>query len=146
MPKRQKMPRCKNSSLNSPASASIADGTNQQLTATGSYSDNSTQDLTTLATWSSSDPSTAAISNSAGSQGLATGVAAGGPVTIVATQGGVNGTAQLTITTVTQSVQGRLIFGSDYISGLYEMDASRANVFTLVPYNKFNGCNCRSAY
>jgi hypothetical protein len=46
----------------------------------------------------------------------------------MATQDGVSGSAQLTVTPVAQSVQGRLIFGSDYISGLYELDASGAKI------------------
>lgn len=60
-----------------PSSASVAAGLTQQFTATGNYSDGSTQDLTTSATWNSSNPSAATISNVAGSQGLATGVAVG---------------------------------------------------------------------
>ena len=82
----------------SPASASVPAGLTQQFTATGHYSDSSTQGLTTSVTWSSSDPSTATISNAGGSQGRATGAAAGGPVTITALQNGVSGTAQLTVT------------------------------------------------
>jgi hypothetical protein len=51
-----------------PASAAVPAGLPQQFTATDYYSDNSTQELTTLLTWFSSDPSTASI-NSAGSEG-----------------------------------------------------------------------------
>jgi hypothetical protein len=56
---------------------SIAKGTELQLSALGNYSDGSTQDLTTQVTWSTSDAGVAAISNSAGSQGLTTGVGVG---------------------------------------------------------------------
>ena len=89
----------------SPASASIAKGLTQQFTAMGHYSDGSAQDVTTTATWSSSNTGTATISNTAGSQGLATAVAVGGPVTITATQSSINGTAQLSVTApVLQSI------------------------------------------
>ncbi len=46
-----------------PASASIPFGSTQQFTAMGTYSDNSVQDLTTSATWNSSNSSVATISN-----------------------------------------------------------------------------------
>ncbi len=80
-----------------PASPSIAAGTTQQFTATGHYSDNSTQNLTNSVTWSSSSPAVATISNSAGSQGLATGVGIGA-ATITAASGSVTGSATLTVT------------------------------------------------
>ena len=55
-----------------PADPSIANGTTQQFTATGTYTDASTQDLTAAVTWSSSDEGVATISNAGGSEGLAT--------------------------------------------------------------------------
>ena len=61
----------------SPATASVAAGDTQQFTATGTYSDLSTADLTDSVTWSSSVTATATVSNTSGSQGLATGVATG---------------------------------------------------------------------
>src|SRR5262249_55424484 len=81
-----------------PASASVAAGLTQQFSATGHYSDNSTQNLTASATWSSSSTSIETTSNAAGSQGRAMGVAPGGPVTISATQNSRSGTAQLPVT------------------------------------------------
>ena len=80
-----------------PASPSVAKGLTQQFTATGVYTDNSTQDLTTQVTWSSSDTSVATVSNAAGSNGLAT-TAAVGSSTISATSGGVSGSTALTVT------------------------------------------------
>ena len=44
-----------------PANASIAVGATQQYTATGTYSDSSTQNITSSVTWSSSTPATATI-------------------------------------------------------------------------------------
>jgi uncharacterized protein YjdB len=69
-----------------PANPSIAKGTTRQFTATGTYSDNSTQNLTNQVTWASATPSVATIN----AVGLATGVAIG-TSTISATLGGVPG-------------------------------------------------------
>jgi hypothetical protein len=54
-----------------PGAPSVALGTGEQFTATGIYTDNSTQNLTTAATWVSSSASVAPISNAAGSNGVA---------------------------------------------------------------------------
>jgi len=83
-----------------PANPSVANGTAEQFTATGHFSDNTTQDLTTSVTWSSSKTSIATISNAAGSQGLATSVGTG-TTTISATSGSVSGSTTLTVTTAT---------------------------------------------
>ncbi len=83
-----------------PANPSIALGTNEQFSATGTYSDGSTQNLTTSVTWGSSTTSVAAISNAAGSKGLATPVAYG-MVTITATSGSISGSTKLTVSTAT---------------------------------------------
>ena len=57
-----------------PADHSIALGTTLRFSATGTFSDSTTQDLTTSAIWSSSAPSVATISNAAGSIGTATSI------------------------------------------------------------------------
>src|SRR5712664_846098 len=80
-----------------PSNVSIVLGTNQQFTATGTYSDGSTQNLTTSASWSSSVPAVATISNAAGSQGLASSVGTGS-TTIRAVSGSVSGSTTLTVT------------------------------------------------
>jgi uncharacterized protein YjdB len=80
-----------------PMTATIAAGRTRAFTATGVYSDGATADLTSLATWSSSDPAKATISNAQGSYGLARGLGVG-DVTITATRGGISGTATLTVT------------------------------------------------
>jgi trimeric autotransporter adhesin len=77
-----------------PAAPSIAAGLTQQFKATGMYSNSTTQDLTSTATWSSSNTSVATVA----SGGLATTKTAGGPVTISATQSGVSGSAMLQVT------------------------------------------------
>jgi len=83
-----------------PANPSIANGTTQQFTATGIYTDNTSQDLTGTVTWASSDTAVAQVSNASGSQGLAAASAAGG-TTISATSGGVSGSTTLTVTAAT---------------------------------------------
>jgi Bacterial Ig-like domain (group 2) len=80
-----------------PANPGIAKGTTQQFTATGAFSDNTTQDLTTSVIWSSSNTGASTISNAAGSKGLATAVAAG-TTTITAVSGSIFASATLTVT------------------------------------------------
>jgi len=80
-----------------PANPSIAVGATQQFKATGTYSDNSTNDLTASVTWSSSNTSAATISNSSGINGIATSVGVG-TTTITASSGNISGTATLTVT------------------------------------------------
>jgi hypothetical protein len=83
----------------SPVEASVSLYATQGFTATGYYSDASTQDLTDSVTWSSSDTGEASISNTSGSQGVATGLATGG-VVITATDpsSAITGVAALDIT------------------------------------------------
>jgi hypothetical protein len=83
-----------------PASAAVAQGTTRQFTATGLYTDNTTQDLTTQVAWTSSDGSVATVSNTAGSNGLAT-AATIGSTSVSATAGDVTGEAALTVTDAT---------------------------------------------
>jgi hypothetical protein len=75
-----------------PASPSIQASKTQQFTATGIFNDNSTQDLTAGATWTSSNTAAATIAAS----GLATGVAAG-TSTIKAASGSISGSTTLTV-------------------------------------------------
>ena len=82
-----------------PADPSIALGTAQAFTATGTFTDASVQDLTDSVTWASSVPATATVSNAPGTEGLATSAAIGG-TTITATEpgSGINGSTTLTVT------------------------------------------------
>jgi uncharacterized protein YjdB len=79
-----------------PGATAVGINGNVQYTATGVFSDNSTEDLTSQAAWSSSVASYAYISNT----GLATGVSAG-TTTITGTFGGQSGSATLKVTTAT---------------------------------------------
>jgi trimeric autotransporter adhesin len=83
-----------------PAQPSIAIGTTTQLTATGVFSDDTTQDLTTQVAWSSSAGAVATVASTGGNKGLATGAGVG-TVTITATLFSVSGTTALTVTSAT---------------------------------------------
>src|SRR5664280_1240945 len=83
-----------------PVTPSIALGATEQFIATGILSDNTTQVLTALANWSSSDTTIATISNTSGSNGLVTSFAAG-TTTITATWNGFSDSTVLTVLTVT---------------------------------------------
>ena len=76
-----------------PEDASVAAGLTQQFTATGTYSDASSTDITNLASWASSDPMTATID----AAGLAAAVAEGS-TTITATLGTISDSTTLTAT------------------------------------------------
>jgi hypothetical protein len=76
----------------SPANPTIVQGTQQQFTATGTFSDNTTADLTNQVTWTSASPSVAVVSNT----GLATGVKQG-TSTISAALDGVSSSTTLTV-------------------------------------------------
>jgi hypothetical protein len=105
----------------SPINPSISQGTVQQFTATGTYSDNSTQDLTTSATWTSSVTTVASISNTAGANGRAT-AAAAGATTITAAVGSVSTSTTLTVTggaannVIPITVNGALCAANSYLN------------------------------
>jgi hypothetical protein len=70
----------------------------QQLIASGTFSDGSSQDLTDQAIWSSDNPSLAFVSNTLEDRGLVeAGVGVSGNVTIAVSYGGFNPTLNLTI-------------------------------------------------
>jgi hypothetical protein len=76
----------------SPSASSVPVGESKQLTATGSFSDGSTQGLTQSATWSSSVPATATVN----AQGFVTGMSAG-VTQVSAAYHGITGTASVTV-------------------------------------------------
>ena len=79
-----------------PASPSLPKGKTEPFKAIGTFSDKSTLDLTTKVTWASATTSVATISNTSGSQGLATALATG-KSTIRATLKGLTGSTVLTV-------------------------------------------------
>jgi trimeric autotransporter adhesin len=76
-----------------PTTPTIAVGGTKQFTATGSFSDGSTENMSTLATWTSSEKTVAAMTGA-----TATGES-GGTVTISAGFGSVTGSTTLTVST-----------------------------------------------
>jgi uncharacterized protein YjdB len=76
-----------------PATPSVAVDNTQQMTATGTYNDGSTKNITSSVSWSSEDVAVAKVSNS----GLVTGVAPG-TVSVTATSGTISGSTSVTIT------------------------------------------------
>ncbi len=104
-----------------PATTSIALGATQQYVATGIYSDGSTQNITTSATWTSSSSGTASITTA----GLATGVAAGA-FTITAQSEGISGVAALTVTASTATLTSIVVTptSSQIVTGLSQQFAA----------------------
>lgn len=76
----------------SPAGASMVQGSTKQFTAIGTYSNGATLDITSAATWTSSNNAIATV----GVTGLVTGVGVG-PATITATKGAISGFTGLTV-------------------------------------------------
>ena len=79
-----------------PADPSVPLGLDQQLSATGVFSDDTTLDVTTQVTWDTSDVEIASVSNADGTRGLAETVAEGS-VTVTATRGAIVGQTTLTV-------------------------------------------------
>jgi uncharacterized protein YjdB len=79
-----------------PMSTVIVGGPTQQLVATGRYDNNTNIVITASVAWNSSAPTTATISNAAGSEGRVTGLAPG-MATITATLAGVTGNATVNV-------------------------------------------------
>lgn len=85
------LPPTLNSITVSPSNSTIGVGNTQQFTATGLFTDGSTQNITSQVTWSSTNTSVATIASS----GLASAVTNGSSV-ITASQGSLTGTTTLT--------------------------------------------------
>jgi hypothetical protein len=78
-----------------PSNSSISSAATQRFTATGTFSDNSTQTLASV-TWTSSNSAVASISNDITNPGVAVGVATG-TATIIASAGSIMGATSLTV-------------------------------------------------
>ena len=79
-----------------PANTSIVAGTSQQFVAMGTFSNNTTRDISALSTFTSGTPAVASIN---GATGLALGASAGTTV-ITATSGAISANTNLTVTPV----------------------------------------------
>ena len=105
-----------------PANSSLEIGSSGVFTATGTFSDNSTQNLTGSASWSSSATTIATVSDGAASKGTVTAVSSGS-ATISATVGSIVGSTVVN-TTVTGApvnvmavtVNGSLCSASSYLN------------------------------
>src|SRR5262249_54782903 len=86
-----------------PDSPSLASGATQQLSATGTYDDNCTQDLSGAGSWSSSDSSVVTVDNN----GQLTAGANAGSATVTATDSNTNitGSTDVTVTAATPTLQ-----------------------------------------
>ena len=88
-----------------PVSPSVSAGLTLPLSATGVYSDSTTQDVTSQVTWGSSDTGIATISNASGFEGVVTGGTIGSAV-MTASRSGVTGSTTVTVTpSVLQQLQ-----------------------------------------
>lgn len=84
----------------SPASATVPESIQSGFVATGTFANGDILNLTNIASWTSSAPSIATVSNANGSQGTVTGIAPGNTV-ISALFAGQVGTATLTVSNAT---------------------------------------------
>ena len=82
-----------------PANPTVLAGATQQFTATGTYSDGSKQNLTSLAAWGSSSTAVATVNAS----GLATAVSAG-TTTLSAALTGISGRSSLVVTMISPTI------------------------------------------
>jgi len=80
-----------------PANPTVSKGLTQQFTATGSFSDSTTQDLTFDSSWTSSAPTVATVGDTAINKGFAKALSIGSS-TITATLGNSSSTTLLTVT------------------------------------------------
>jgi YD repeat-containing protein len=100
-----------------PSSYCLAQGATEQFRALASYADGTTGTATTDVIWSSSNTTVATISNTLGSQGLATGLAEGA-TTITATFGGFTASAVLGVSNLAQlAVWGQQDVGQVAVAG-----------------------------
>ncbi len=83
----------------SPSSASIVESQTQQLTATGTYDDGSTKDLTGTASWTTSDSTVATVSKGGLVTAAANITSPPGSATITATSGTLTATSAITVNT-----------------------------------------------
>jgi hypothetical protein len=124
-----------------PAIPLLAQGVTQQFVATGTYTDSSTQDVTSSVTWSSSNTGVATIA----AGGLATGVSSGDS-TVQAAYKSITGTTTLTVSSATLSSIAVTPANASIAQGLTEQftaagtysDASTHDLTTSVSWSSLN--------
>ena len=125
-----------------PPNTAIPVGASQQFSATGLFSDGTTEDLTSTVVWGTSPSSIANISNSIGSQGRAIALAQG-TTAVTAAQGGITGSGCLSVgaptflaLTITPSSSSISIgFTQPFVATATYSDGSTQNVTTLVAWS-----------
>lgn len=110
-----------------PANPTINSGSTQQFTATGTFTDNSTQNLTNAVTWGSDTPSVATINTA----GLAMGIS-GGTSNISAMQSGISGSTKLTVNAVVTK-EGLLYVAGKTLNQVYRWNAASTAASTTPP-------------
>jgi Big-like domain-containing protein len=117
-----------------PARPSIVLGQSLQFTATGTYMDQSTKDITANVTWSTTNASAAIISNKAGSNGLATS-SGQGMTTIGATMHSIAASTTLTVTALAAPTgftatanPGQIALAWNSVAGATSYQVSRSTV------------------
>jgi hypothetical protein len=107
-----------------PASVSINTATTQQLTATGTFSDGSKQNLTAKVTWASTNPTNVTVDTA----GLVSGVAVMDGVAITASLGAATGTSMVSVTLSTKALIGIAVSAqSMWIGQKFDLLAASAN-------------------
>ncbi len=101
-----------------PVDPSVTAGSTEQFSATGTFSDSTTQVVTSVVTWSSSSTSVATISNIPGSNGLASALTIGSSL-ITALSGSVSNSTTLTVAAAVNNVVPITVNGSLCSSGSY---------------------------
>ncbi len=123
-----------------PASSTQRLGMTLQLVATGKYSDGTTGDVSSMATWISSSPSVATVS----AAGLVD-TAAAGTSTITATFGGATSSATMTVTTGPATELILHSFGATASDGTYPqsppVQGSDGNFYGTTPATCGNPCS-----
>ncbi|TGM53176.1 beta strand repeat-containing protein [Leptospira adleri] len=127
----------------SPTNPTINATSTKQFTAVGTYSDSSTADITSLATWSSSNNSFATVSNALGTQGLATGINGGNSV-ITATYNSVSGNTILTVNsidTTAPTVTSVVSLSPTTIRVIYSENVNNSEALNLSNYKVVNSAS-----
>lgn len=84
-----------------PNPATVADGGRQQFTATGTYSDGSSWNITNFVSWSSSAPGKLGIGNAPRKRGIGIGKSPGTGIIVSAKLGAITGTGTVTVSSAT---------------------------------------------
>ena len=84
-----------------PVNAAIAEGTMIQIKAVGTFTDNSTQDLTTQVAWTVSPSGSASFGAAVGAEGRCTAGSSAGTINVSAAFNGAMGSTSLTVTAAT---------------------------------------------